>query len=155
QLCLWPVSSWSPLSKNLDAWRQNRASTVRLSEMTAIMSGGGGCSKPAGIGLSGSIWPLWGYPRGTGITCNSSHEPLLRESAGLLKQSETRWSTPPPFDMRRSVLLNQIARSFLAGEPSPEQIVVRCTRTFSRAWRWLPGLAKRYVDHFAARTRPR
>src|SRR5262249_26268469 len=57
--------------------------------------------------------------------------------------------------MRRSLLLSQIACCLLAGEPSPEQIVVRCTRTFGRAWRWLPGLAKRYVKHFAEKTRPR
>jgi hypothetical protein len=38
---------------------------IRRLKMAAIMAGGGGCSKPAGIGLSGSIWPLWGYPRGT------------------------------------------------------------------------------------------
>jgi RNA-directed DNA polymerase len=57
--------------------------------------------------------------------------------------------------MRRSLLLSQIARSFLAGEPSAEQIVTRCTRTFGKSWRWLPGVAKRYVDHFAGKTRPR
>jgi retron-type reverse transcriptase len=57
--------------------------------------------------------------------------------------------------MRRSLLLSQIARSFLAGEPSPEQIVARCTRAMGKSWRWLPGLAKRYADHFARKTRPR
>lgn len=57
--------------------------------------------------------------------------------------------------MRRSLLLSQIARSFLAGEPSAEQIVLRCARTLGKSWRWVPAVAKRYVDHFAGQTRPR
>lgn len=57
--------------------------------------------------------------------------------------------------MRSSLLLSQIARSFLAGEPSAEQIVMRCARTLGKSWRWIPKVAKRYVEHFAGKTRPR
>jgi len=52
-------------------------------------------------------------------------------------------------------LLRALARSFLAGEPSVEQIVARGSRTLGRPWRWLPPLAQRYVAAFAGRTRPR
>jgi hypothetical protein len=57
--------------------------------------------------------------------------------------------------MRRSLLLNQVGRSFLAGEPLPEQIVMRCEQMLGKSFRWLPGLAKRYAGHFAGKTRPR
>lgn len=57
--------------------------------------------------------------------------------------------------MLRSVLLNQLALSFLAGEPTVEQIVVRCSRTLGKGRRWLPPVARSYVDHFAGTTRPR
>lgn len=57
--------------------------------------------------------------------------------------------------MRVSLLLSQIANSFLTGEASVEKIVARGARTLGRSWRWLPGLAKRYVNHFAGKTRPR
>jgi RNA-directed DNA polymerase len=54
-----------------------------------------------------------------------------------------------------SSLLNVLARSFLAGEPTVEQIVARCTHTLGKAWRWLPPLARRYVKAFSGHTRPR
>jgi hypothetical protein len=59
------------------------------------------------------------------------------------------------FIMLRSLYLKQLAQSFLAGEPTVEQIVIRCTRTLGRSRRWLRPLAKRYVDRFAQTTRPR
>ena len=73
----------------------------------------------------------------------------------MLKQSRTRWSIPPPIAMRRSLLLTQIARSFLAGEPSAAQIVMRFARTLGKSRRWVSRVAKRYVEHFAGKTRPR
>src|SRR5215470_11694178 len=57
--------------------------------------------------------------------------------------------------MRRSFILSHIARVFLSGEPAPEQIVSRCSRAMGKSWRWLPGLAKRYVANFSGKTRPR
>src|SRR5215472_9760883 len=57
--------------------------------------------------------------------------------------------------MRRSLILSQIARSFLAGEPSADQIVMRFARTLGKSRRWISGVARRYVNHFAGKTRPR
>jgi len=57
--------------------------------------------------------------------------------------------------MLRSVLLKQLARSFLSGEPTVEQIVARASRTLGKSRRWLKPVAKRYVRHFSGRTRPR
>jgi RNA-directed DNA polymerase len=57
--------------------------------------------------------------------------------------------------MRRSLILNHIARSFLAGPATADQIVSRCSRAMGKAWRWLPGLARRYVANFSGKTRPR
>ena len=53
------------------------------------------------------------------------------------------------------VLVRVLASSFLAGEPSVEQLVARGSQTFGRPWRWLRTLAKRYVRKFGVRTRPR
>jgi hypothetical protein len=57
--------------------------------------------------------------------------------------------------MPDSSLLNALATSFLAGEPTIEQIIARGSRTLGRPWRWLRPLARRYVKVFAGRTRPR
>ena len=48
-----------------------------------------------------------------------------------------------------------MARSFLAGEPSVEKIVDRAAQTLDRPWRWLQPVARRYVEAFAHRVRPR
>ncbi len=52
-------------------------------------------------------------------------------------------------------LLLVLARAFLAGEPTVEEIVARCTRTLGRPWRWLRPLAQRYIEAVAGQTRPR
>jgi RNA-directed DNA polymerase len=57
--------------------------------------------------------------------------------------------------MPDSLLLRALARSFLAGEPTVEQLVARGTRTLGQPWRWLRPLARRYVNAFGGRTRPR
>jgi len=57
--------------------------------------------------------------------------------------------------MQDASLLKVLAKSFLAGDPAVEQIVLRCSRTLGRRWRWLRPLAQRYVKTFAGRTRPR
>src|SRR5262249_52980566 len=56
---------------------------------------------------------------------------------------------------RRSLLLSEIARAFLAGKPTAGQIAKRCARTLGRSSRWIPRVAMRYVDNFAGKTRPR
>jgi len=52
-------------------------------------------------------------------------------------------------------LLWALATSFLAGEPTVEQITARGNRTLGKSWRWLRPLARRYVKTFSGRTRPR
>ena len=48
-----------------------------------------------------------------------------------------------------------IARSFLAGEPSLEQILSRAGLMLGRDWPWLRPLARRYLAAFSGQTRPR
>jgi RNA-directed DNA polymerase len=57
--------------------------------------------------------------------------------------------------MQHSALLSALAESLLSGEPTIELLVVRCSRTLGRPWRWLRPLALRYLDSFATGTRPR
>jgi RNA-directed DNA polymerase len=52
-------------------------------------------------------------------------------------------------------LLRMLATSFLAGQPSADQIAIRGSQLLGRRWPWLGPLAKRYVKAFASRTRPR
>lgn len=52
-------------------------------------------------------------------------------------------------------LVNALARSFLAGTQTVEQIVARGHRMLGRRWRWLRPLAKRYIAAVDGRTRPR
>src|SRR5262245_4105805 len=56
--------------------------------------------------------------------------------------------------MRLEVLLDVLARSFLAGEPEIEAIVSRAGATLGRPWGWLRPAAERYVQ-VAGGTRPR
>jgi hypothetical protein len=51
--------------------------------------------------------------------------------------------------------LKALARSFLAGEQSVEQIFERASETLGRPWGWLRPLARRYIDEMAGQTRPR
>ncbi|HLY19166.1 MAG TPA: reverse transcriptase family protein [Bryobacteraceae bacterium] len=57
--------------------------------------------------------------------------------------------------MPNPTLLRVLAGSLLAGEPTVEQIVERCSRTLGRRWRWLRRLAGRFVAAFAGQARPR
>ena len=52
-------------------------------------------------------------------------------------------------------LVGMLATSFLAGEPTIEQITSRSGRTLGKNWHWLHFLAQRYVKAFAGGTRPR
>jgi len=48
-----------------------------------------------------------------------------------------------------------LAGALLTGESSVEAVVERGTHMLGRRWRWLPPLARRYVNAFSGRTRPR
>jgi hypothetical protein len=80
---------------------------------------------------------------------------VLRSNAVMLTQGQIRWSTPPLYLMLKSSLVAALARSFLAGEFSVEDAVVRGSQTLGRTWLWLRPLARRYVGAFRGRVRPR
>src|SRR5580704_8181877 len=73
----------------------------------------------------------------------------------MLTQGPIRWSILPPSAMPNPSLLRMLATSFLAGQPSADQIAVRASQLFGRRWPWLRPLAKRYLKALAGRTRPR
>ena len=52
-------------------------------------------------------------------------------------------------------LFSSLARAFLAGEQSADEIVARATEMLGRPWRWLEPLAQRYLKIYAGCTRPR
>jgi RNA-directed DNA polymerase len=79
----------------------------------------------------------------------------LRECADPLSQGQTRWSIPLSPQAPNSLLLTALARSILAGEPTVDEIVLRCSQTLGRKWRWLTPLARRYRDNFENKLRPR
>jgi len=51
--------------------------------------------------------------------------------------------------------VNALARSFLAGEQTVEAVAERGAVLLGRPWRWINPLARRYVETFAWRVRPR
>ena len=57
--------------------------------------------------------------------------------------------------MKRSLLIQQLATTILAGETTASEIVKRCSHTLGSHWKWLPPLAKRYEATFAEGPRPR
>jgi RNA-directed DNA polymerase len=52
-------------------------------------------------------------------------------------------------------VISVLARSLFAGEAIVDDVHSRAVRTLGRSWRWLRPLARRYVEAFAGRTRPR
>lgn len=48
-----------------------------------------------------------------------------------------------------------LARSFLCGGSESDEIARRAGIALGRAWRWLPPVARRYVDSFDGQVRPR
>ena len=52
-------------------------------------------------------------------------------------------------------LVRVLAKCFLAGETSVDQIVARGSRTLGKHWRWLRPLAQRYIKAVTGKTRPR
>jgi hypothetical protein len=57
--------------------------------------------------------------------------------------------------MQESFLLRALARALLAGEPTIELLVYRCSRTLGKSFRWLRPLSQRYLNEFGTGTRPR
>ncbi len=57
--------------------------------------------------------------------------------------------------MQDSSLLGALAQALLAGEPTVDLLVHRCSRTLGKSWRWIRPLALRYLDKFGAGARPR
>ena len=57
--------------------------------------------------------------------------------------------------MPNSSLVSALARSILTGEATEEEIVARLSRTLGRKWRWIRPLARRYLESFASRPRPK
>ncbi len=57
--------------------------------------------------------------------------------------------------MLNDALVNVLARSFLAGEPTIEGVVARAAHTLGHRWGWLRPLARTFVETFEAEIRPR
>lgn len=57
--------------------------------------------------------------------------------------------------MTNLLIAETLARSFLAGESTFDEIVARGSRTLGRKWTWLRPLAKSYLQLFGGATRPR
>ncbi len=57
--------------------------------------------------------------------------------------------------MQDLIFFRTLARTFLAGEPTTEQILERCVEMLGKQWRWLMPLIKRYQAAFPGKTRPR
>jgi RNA-directed DNA polymerase len=53
------------------------------------------------------------------------------------------------------LLVAALARAFLAGTPTADQIVVRVDQTLGRRWRWVRPLAGRYMKAYDGQVRPR
>ena len=77
---------------------------------------------------------------------------LTALTAEQLTQDKTRWSIAPL--MPNPALFSALARSFLAGEQTLEQVVARASHTLGKAWPWLPDVAARYLAQWSGRTRP-
>jgi len=78
-------------------------------------------------------------------------------------QGKPRWSALPPIELLASVplkpsnsrLISVLARSILAGDLNEAEIAARCANTLGRKWRWIGQMARRCVERFAGKTRPR
>lgn len=55
---------------------------------------------------------------------------------------------PPRFAMQTSILLAALARSLMDGEQAATPAAERAAHLLGRNWRWLPSLARRYVESF-------
>jgi RNA-directed DNA polymerase len=57
--------------------------------------------------------------------------------------------------MADPTVVHALARAFLAGETTVDDMVARGAQTLGRNWRWLRPLARRYVSGFSGELRPR
>lgn len=57
--------------------------------------------------------------------------------------------------MLSQTFYSALARSMLAGEATADAVASRMERTLGRNWRWARNLAKRYLDRFGTKLRPR
>jgi RNA-directed DNA polymerase len=57
--------------------------------------------------------------------------------------------------MPNPLLASAVARAFLAGEQTVEEVTARASLALGRNWRWFRTVAPRYIETFAGRTRPR
>jgi RNA-directed DNA polymerase len=73
----------------------------------------------------------------------------------MLTHSQTRWSILLPRNRANSHVVSGLARGLLGAEPDLEVILTRTSETLGRRWRWMTGLARRYLERFGGRTRPR
>jgi RNA-directed DNA polymerase len=73
----------------------------------------------------------------------------------MLTHSQTRWSILLPRPRANSPVVAGLARALLAAKPDMEEILTRTGETLGRRWRWMAGLARRYLERFGGRTRPR
>jgi len=73
----------------------------------------------------------------------------------MVTQGQTRWSIPLFLAMLSPSFYSALARSILAGEAAVEPINTRLRGTLGAKWRWIRGLALRYVSRFGSETRPR
>jgi hypothetical protein len=55
----------------------------------------------------------------------------------------------------KQIVLSALAKSFLASDPTVEQLTEQGSRTLGRHWPWLLPMARRYAEFFAGRIRPR
>jgi hypothetical protein len=73
----------------------------------------------------------------------------------MLTQSQTRWSIPLPQNRFNPLLLSALARAFLNAEPDSDDIVKQAGETLGKRWRWIRPVARRFLERFDNRTRPR
>jgi RNA-directed DNA polymerase len=57
--------------------------------------------------------------------------------------------------MPNPLLASAVARAFLAGEQTVEEVTARANLTLGRNWRWLRTVVPRYIETFAGSIRPR
>jgi hypothetical protein len=60
-----------------------------------------------------------------------------------------------PLAVPRAAFTSALARTILAGESTPNQIVARCAQLTGQRWRWLRPLAERFLTYFRNQPRPR
>jgi len=57
--------------------------------------------------------------------------------------------------MPDAAFLAVFARAIMAGDPSPDQMILRSYAALGRRWQWIPPLIRRFTQTFGTGTRPR